>query len=64
MKRPNPLSPNLMSPIERRAELCGLLALGVVRLKVAQDTEGMRESSLHSLADPCAHATHPELETA
>jgi len=48
--RPNPLSPNLMSPAERRAELCSLLALGLIRLrlrdsgKVSDDTG---ESCLH-----------------
>ena len=33
MKRPNPLTPNHMTPTERRAELCSLLALGLVRLR-------------------------------
>ncbi|MBB5220105.1 hypothetical protein HNP73_000026 [Amaricoccus macauensis] len=32
MKRPNPLPPDQMTPAERRAELCRLLALGLVRL--------------------------------
>jgi hypothetical protein len=32
MQRPNSLSPEKMSPAERRAELCSLLALGLVRL--------------------------------
>ncbi len=32
MKRPNPLPPDQMTAAERRAELCGLLALGLVRL--------------------------------
>jgi hypothetical protein len=36
MKRPNPLRPDLMSPAERRAELCRLLALGLVRLRMGQ----------------------------
>lgn len=30
----NPLDPNQMKPTERRAELCGLLALGLVRLRL------------------------------
>ena len=34
MKRPNPLPPDQMTPAERRAELCGLLALGLVRLRM------------------------------
>lgn len=40
MKRPNPLSPELMTPAERRAELCRLLAAGLVRLR-------MRENGQH-----------------
>ena len=46
----NPLSPLLMSPMERRAALCAILALGLIRLhqcgmpQIADDTG---ESSLH-----------------
>ena len=36
MKRPNPLHPDLMTPAERRTELCGLLALGLVRLRMQE----------------------------
>lgn len=36
MKRPNPLSPELMTPAERRAELCRLLGAGLVRLRVRE----------------------------
>jgi hypothetical protein len=32
MKRPNALHPSLMKPAERRAELCAILGLGIVRL--------------------------------
>lgn len=32
----NPLSPDLMSRSERRAELCGLLARGLVRLRMRE----------------------------
>ncbi len=39
MKRPNPLPSHLMSPAERRSELCGLLALGLVRLRLRERTE-------------------------
>jgi hypothetical protein len=35
IRRPNPLAPPAMTPTERRAELCGLLALGLVRLRHA-----------------------------
>jgi hypothetical protein len=34
MNRPNPLPPDQMTAAERRAELCGLMALGLVRLLV------------------------------
>lgn len=60
MKRPNPLPPDQMTPAERRAELCGLLALGLVRLrmremgKVSDDTG---ERCLHYPLDQCRHAT-------
>lgn len=60
MKRPNPLSPALMSPMERRAELCGLLALGLVRLRLRDRDDVSRitgESSLHLPADQSGHAT-------
>ncbi|PIE09394.1 MAG: hypothetical protein CSA70_12405 [Rhodobacterales bacterium] len=60
MKRPNPLSPNLMSPTERRAELCGLLALGLVRLRMRDRTELSDETGercLHYPADQWRHAT-------
>ncbi|GHC67327.1 hypothetical protein GCM10007315_35450 [Gemmobacter tilapiae] len=50
MKRPNPLHPELMSPAERRAELCRLLALGLVRLQMrdgGEDTDSTGEFPLH-----------------
>ena len=51
---PNPRSPELMSPHERRAELCGLLALGILRLK-GEDTAQLGALSgdfpLHNPAD-------------
>lgn len=58
----NPYPATLMSPAERRAELCRLLALGLVRLLSRQssdlsDRDG--ESSLHSGGDQSAHATAP-----
>ncbi|HOW99541.1 MAG TPA: hypothetical protein PK545_02885, partial [Deltaproteobacteria bacterium] len=34
IRRPNPLAPSAMTPAERRADLCGLLALGLVRLRM------------------------------
>jgi hypothetical protein len=67
MKRPNPLSPDKMSPAERRAEICRLLALGLIRLRqrdVAQLSDTYGESSLHNSADQSVHATPNETETA
>jgi len=60
MKRPNPLSPFLMTPAERRAELCRILALGLIRLMQRQSselTDGIGESSLHFPPDQSGHAT-------
>ena len=52
MKRPNPLPPDKMTPAERRAELCGLLELGLVRLRMREkgevsDDVGERLSLIH-----------------
>ena len=60
MKRPNPLSPMLMKPTERRAELCGLLALGLVRLrrrKTGEVSDDTGERCLQYPPDQCRHAT-------
>ena len=60
MKRPNPLPPVQMTAAERRAELCGLLALGLVRLRLrnrAEVSDKIEESSLHYPADEWRHAT-------
>ncbi len=60
MKRPNPLSPFLMTAAERRAELCGLLALGLVRLRMrdrGELSDDTGEHCLHYPADQCRHAT-------
>jgi hypothetical protein len=49
-----------MTPAERRAELFGLLALGLVRLKIKDGTkvsEMNGEILLHSPPDQCRHAT-------
>lgn len=56
----NPLSPFHMSPAERRAELCRILALGLVRLMQRQSSElsdHAGESSLHFPAVQSGHAT-------
>lgn len=60
MKRPNPLPPGKMTAAERRAELCGLLALGLVRLRMREKGEvsdDTGESCLHYPPDQCRHAT-------
>lgn len=67
MKRPNPLSPDQMTPAERRAELCGLLALGVVRLmqrERGEPSDDTGEIRLHYPTDRCRHATRKPTETA
>jgi hypothetical protein len=59
MKRPNALHPDRMNAKERRAELCSLLALGLVRLhqrESRQITDIYGESSLHNSACPSIHA--------
>ncbi|HDR27358.1 MAG TPA: hypothetical protein ENN83_01540 [Rhodovulum sp.] len=56
----NPLPPDQMTPAERRAELCGLLALGLVRLQLREQVEPSDDTGeirLHSPADRCRHAT-------
>ena len=57
---PNPLPAARMTPSERRAELCGLLALGLIRLRQASRDEvtgATGESSLHLPPDRSGHAT-------
>lgn len=65
MKRPNPLDPNRMSAAERRAELCGLLALGLVRLRVrkGQLSDRTGDIRLHYPAGECRHANATQRET-
>ena len=67
MKRPNALPPDQMTAAERRAEMCGLLALGLVRLKrraTGQHSVGTGEFLLHSPADLSVHATPTHKENA
>jgi len=62
---PNALAPAQMQPLERRGELCRLLAFGLVRLKERQSSElsdKTGESSLHKPPDRSGHAT-TEVET-
>lgn len=66
-RRPNPLSPFLMSPAERRIELCALLALGLIRLRMRDRSEvsgDIGESSLHIQPGQSAHATPTHRRTA
>jgi hypothetical protein len=56
---PNALHPDRMTVEERRAELCSLLALALVRLhrrESRQYTDIYGESSLHNSACPSVHA--------
>ncbi|MRX52334.1 hypothetical protein GI374_18610 [Paracoccus sp. S-4012] len=67
MKRPNPLSPMLMTPAERRTELCRLLVLGLVRLRMREEgelSEDTGERCLHYPTDQCRHATPTHRRTA
>lgn len=60
MKRPNTLPPGQMTPAQRRAELCGLLAIGLIRLRMrdgAEVSDLTGESCLHCLPNQCLHAT-------
>lgn len=64
---PNMLHPESMSPAERRAELCSLLALGLIRLRLktlTQISDANGESSLHNSDDWSIHATAVKTETA
>jgi hypothetical protein len=67
MKRPNPLNPNLMKPLERRAALCRLLALGLIRLRMRNTPETSAydgDFPLHYPADQSCHATPTHRRTA
>lgn len=67
MKRPNPLPPDLLFPAERRAELCRLLAAGLVRLRMrenGQHIEREGELPLHNSLDQSGSAGPTERRTA
>ena len=67
IRRPNPLAPSAMTVTERRTELCGLLALGLVRLRMREAGEvsdDTGESCLHLSSDQCRHATPNPTEKA
>ena len=55
---PNPVPPGLLSPMERRQELCQLLALGLLRMRLVEETtnednELTEQFRLHNRAKPC-----------
>jgi hypothetical protein len=55
----NPLHPRHMTPKERLAEVCDLLAVGLIRLRLRQSSqlfEALGESSLHNPAHQSGHA--------
>ena len=56
----NPLSPSHMTPAERRAELCRILATGLIRLIQRQSSPlsaAGGESSVDFTGDQSGHAT-------
>lgn len=60
MDIPNPIRPDQSTAFERRAELCGLLALGLARLRMRERGEPSDETGelhLHFPPDQCRHAT-------
>jgi hypothetical protein len=65
MKRPYPLPPERMSATERRAEVCGLLALGLIRLHQRENRQPAKDSGdirLHYPGGACRHATSTQQE--
>lgn len=59
MKHPNPLSPDLMSPADRLAELGQILAAGLMRLLARKSnplSADRGDSSVDFLADRSGHA--------
>jgi hypothetical protein len=58
----NPLSPFHMAPAERRAELCRILALGLVRLMQRQSSELSDETGERSLHFPPGESGHATRE--
>jgi hypothetical protein len=67
IRRPNPLAPSAMTAVERRTELCSLLALGLARVmqrEHAQHHDDIGEIRLHYPADRSVHATPTQRRTA
>ncbi len=66
MKRPNPLPPANMTPAERRAELCALLAHGLIRLRMREQGQLFAkhgEFPLHNSLDQSGSAGPTERRT-
>jgi hypothetical protein len=62
---PNPIQPMFMKPLERRAELCAILALGLIRLRQSSERSDVGgESSLHFPPVRSGHATPTHRRTA
>ena len=67
MQMPNPINPNRLTAKERLAELCRLLAVGLIRMRQRESSElsdGTGEIRLHSAADQSVHATPTQRRTA
>ena len=65
-KLPNPLPPSAMSPLERRAEICRLLAAGLVRLHLREQQKAAAAggSSLHISSQQSGSPVEPDRRTA
>ena len=62
----NPLHPRHLKPLERRAELCRILATGLIRLRQrnAELSDQTGEFPLHNPADQSGHATRQQRRSA
>jgi len=67
MKRPNSYPSDQMSPTERRAELCTLLARGLIRLRMRENSKrsgNTGEFRLHNSPDQSGTAETMKRRTA
>ena len=60
MSGPNPYPTSLMSPVERRAALCAILALGLIRLHTRDSTQHSDETGESSLHFPPDESGSPD----
>ena len=63
MKRPNPLSPEAMSPAERLDEIARILALGLVRLRLPKSSRLSADRGESSLDFPPHRSGRDGVET-